>query len=80
MSPYRYQLTRSELAVELSVSKETIDRRRHWAQGHYPAWRRVFLYCGLIDLREWQKMIAQYSAYEYRKHEDIHQKLMEEGI
>lgn len=77
MSPFRYQYTRKELAAELGISTETVDRRKAWAQEHYRAWHKVFLYRGLIDLREWQKMIAAYSAYQYKAHEDPHLRIME---
>lgn len=79
MSPFRYQLTKQELADELGVSIETINRRKAWAQEHYKPWRRVFLYRGPIDIREWQKMIAAYSEYQYEAHQDPHLKIMEGG-
>lgn len=79
ISPYRYQFSREELAAELGISTETIDHRRRWAQEHYEAWRKVFLYRGPIDLREWQKMIAAYSDYQYQTHEDPHLKILEGG-
>lgn len=77
MSPFRYQLTRKELAAELGISTETVDRRKAWAQEHYGAWRKVFLYRGPIGIREWQKMIAAYSDYQYKAHEDPHLRLLE---
>lgn len=79
MSPFRYQFTKQELADELGVSIETINRRKAWAQEHYKFWRRVFLYKGPIDIREWQKMIAAYSEYQYEAHQDPHQKILEGG-
>lgn len=77
MSPFRYQYTRQELADELGVSIETVNRRKVWTQEHYKSWRRVFLYGGLIDIREWQKMIAAHSEYQYEAHRDSHLKIIE---
>lgn len=79
MSPFRYQYTIKELATELDVSTDTIRRRRSWAQEHYPNWRKAFLYGGLIDIREWQKVIAAYSEYQYKAHQDPHLKILEGG-
>ena len=79
MSPFRYQFTKQELADELGVSIETVNRRKAWAQEHYKSWRKVFLYKGPIDIREWQKMIAAYSEYQYEAHQDPHLKILEGG-
>lgn len=79
MSPFRYQFTIEELATELNVSIATIRRRRDWAQEHYPDWRKAFLYGGLIDIREWQKVIAAYSEYQYKAHQDPHLRILEGG-
>lgn len=80
MSPFRYQLTVSELATELGISEPTIRRRKDWAQRHYDQWKCVFLYNGLIDIREWQKMISAFSDYQYEAHEDPHMKLLRKGV
>ena len=79
VSPFRYQFTIQELATELDVSTDTIRRRKSWAQEHYNDWRKAFLYGGLIDIREWQKVIAAYSAYQYKAHEDPHLRILEGG-
>lgn len=76
MSPYRYQYTREEMAKELGISVQTVDQHRRWAKEHYPDWRKVFLYRGPIDIREWQKMIAYYSDYQYEEHQDPHLKIL----
>lgn len=79
MSPFRYQFTYDELHEELGISLATIRRRKSWAQDNYPNWRKAFLYGGLIDIREWQKVIAAYSEYQYKAHQDPHLRILEGG-
>ena len=84
MSPYRYQLTNEEFREKWHgkdgdpMSKSTLWRRKSWAQDHYPQWRKVFLYGGRIDLREYQKFETFYSDKQYEAHQDPHLKYLEE--
>lgn len=83
MSPFRYQLTSKEFRKEWSVnngepmSTATLWRRKSWAQKHYLQWRKVFLYGGRIDLKEYQKFETFYSEKQYKAHQDPHLKTME---
>lgn len=92
-SPYLYQFNRVEFCkiwkmirvdkatgeeVEQPMGKATFYRRRDWAQEHYPEWRKVFLYGGRVDLREYQKFNAYYSQAMYEKKQDPHLKYLEE--
>lgn len=84
MSPFRYQLTSEEFRKEWSVkngepmSTATLWRRKSWAQEHYPQWRKVFLYGGRIDLKEYQKFETFYSEKQYEAHQDPHLKILKE--
>lgn len=79
MSPYRYQLTKDEFRKEWGLmSPTTLSRRKSWAQDNYPQWRKVFLYGGRIDLREYQKFQTFYSEKQYEAHQDPHLKYLEE--
>lgn len=75
-NPYRYQLTLEEFEKEWGCSKTTIARRKSWAQENYPNWRRVFLYGGLIDLKEYQKFNAYYSDRMYEEHSGAYAKAL----
>lgn len=77
INPYRYQLTKEEFEEEWGCSLSTLNRRKSWAQEHYPKWRKVFLYGGLIDLKEYQKFNAYYSDRMYKEHEGSYQKALE---
>ncbi|MCW4388752.1 hypothetical protein [Limosilactobacillus oris] len=92
-SPYLYQLNRAEFCktwktvaidkktgeeIEKPMGKATFYRRRDWAQKHYPQWRKVFLYGGRVDLREYQKFNAYYSDAKYEERQDPHLKYLEE--
>lgn len=83
MSPFRYQLTISEFCQEWSVQKDNpmsysaFLRRKSWAQDHYPAWQKVFLYDSRVDLKEYQKFETFYSEKQYEAHQDPHVKILE---
>lgn len=84
MSPYRYQLTNEEFRKEWSVqhnkpmSRATFWRRKSWAQENYPLWKKVFLFDGRIDLKEYQKFESFFSEKQYEAHEDPHVKILKE--
>lgn len=68
VSPFRYQLTFDEFEKEWGCSYSTIARRKSWAQDNYKNWRKVFLYGGMIDLKEYQKFNTYYSDRMYEEH------------
>lgn len=86
MSPFRYQLTIKEFEKEWPVRKgkpmsdSTFRRRKAWARENYPRWRKVFLYDGRVDLKEYQKLEAFRSEKQYEAHQDPHLKIMEGGV
>lgn len=82
MSPFRYQLSNSEFRNEWTskggkpMSEATFYRRKSWAQDNYPLWRKVFLFDGRVDLKEYQRFESFFSEKQYEAHEDPHAKFL----
>lgn len=75
---YLYQLSLEQFEDVWGCSEPTVKRRRSWAQENYPNWRKVFLYGGRIDLKEYQKFNSYYSSCKYEERQDPHLKVMED--
>lgn len=84
MSPFRYQLSKSEFKEEWTdsdgkpMSEATFYRRKRWAKNNYPHWKKVFMFDGRVDLKEYQKFESFYSEKQYEAHEDPHVKILKE--
>lgn len=74
---YLYQLSLEQFEDVWGCSLATVKRRRSWAQENYPSWRKVFLYDGRVDLKEYQKFNSYYSSRKYEERKDPHLKVME---
>ena len=64
--------------ITIQCRKQPFGEEKTWAQEHYPQWRKVFLFDGRVDLKEYQKFESFYSEKQYEAHQDPHLKILEE--
>lgn len=75
MSPFRYQLNKSEFKAEWRdstgrpMSESTYQRRRKQAEDYPDAWR-VFLPDGRVDIQEYQRFITWLGKKKHKRKQD----------
>ncbi|MEK1304095.1 hypothetical protein HCY48_05175 [Limosilactobacillus fermentum] len=75
MSPFRYQLNKSEFKAEWRdstgrpMSESTYQRRRKQAEDYPDGWR-VFLPDGRVDIQEYQRFITWLGKQKHKRKQD----------